>query len=286
MPCIMAKKPIDETTALAGAKSKSKPSSTDAERLLQFGAMGKAFSILETLTANDQPLSMAELARETGMTKPTAHRIITVLAELGFVERDHGKRGYVEGSRLIQFALDTLRATAPRNMRHTVLRTLSEETGETCNFGILAGAEVIYLDRVEANKPLGLRFEPGSIVPAHCSAIGKLLLSLETAEHSETLLRAMPLTRYTKNTITSIPALLDELARSREKEIGIDNEESIQGVVCVAVPVRAADGNMVGGVALSAPEARVSMEAALDLVPQLRKAAAKLGKTFAQGATR
>lgn len=198
----MTKKPPEDTKSLTKVRKIPGSAGKGSDRLLQFGAMGKAFSILETLTGNEQPLSMAELARETGMTKPTAHRIISVLAELGFVERDHGKRGYVEGSRLIQFALDTLRATAPRNMRHAVLRTLSDETGETCNFGILAGAEVIYLDRVEANKPLGLRFEPGSMVPAHCSAIGKLLLSLEQPERREVLLRAMPLTRYTKNTIT------------------------------------------------------------------------------------
>jgi DNA-binding IclR family transcriptional regulator len=226
---------------------------------------------------------MAELARETGMTKPTAHRIISVLAELGFVERDQGKRGYVEGSRLIQFALDTLKATAPRNMRHTVLRALSEETGETCNFGILVGAEVIYLDRVEAKWALGLRFEPGSQVPAHCSAIGKLLLSLEPPKRRKELLRAMPLTRYTERTITSVPAMLEALERIHEDEIGIDDQESIAGVVCIAVPVRAADGGTVGGIALSAPEARVSMEGALRLVPQLLRAAAMLGKTFSLG---
>jgi DNA-binding IclR family transcriptional regulator len=255
------------------------------EQLLKFGAMGKAFSILETLTGTSQPLSMAELARETGMTKPTAHRIITVLAELGFVERDQGKRGYVEGSRLIQFALDTLRATVPRNMRHTVLHALSEETGETCNFGILVGAEVIYLDRVEAKWPLGLRFEPGSQVPAHCSAIGKLLLSLEHGDRRNELLRAMPLTKYTERTITSVQAMLDDLERIQQNEIGIDNQESIKGMVCVAVPVRAADGGIVGGLAMSAPEARVSMEDALKLVPRIRQAAARLGKTFSLGPT-
>ncbi len=156
----------------------------------------------------------------------------------------------------------------------------------TCNFGILAGAEVIYLDRVEAKTPLGLRFEPGSLVPAHCSAIGKLLLSLEPVERREALLRAMPLNRYTKNTVTSVPALLKELEKTHRDEIGIDNEESIQGVVCVAVPVRAVDGGIVGGIALSAPEARIAMKNALRLVPQLRRAAAKLGKTFELGQSR
>lgn len=281
----MAKAKKTITSALAADVLTKRHQKEGDEQLLKFGAMGKAFSILETLTSTSQPLSMAELARETGMTKPTAHRIITVLAELGFVERDQGKRGYVEGSRLIQFALDTLKATVPRNMRHTVLHALSEETGETCNFGILVGAEVIYLDRVEAKWPLGLRFEPGSQVPAHCSAIGKLLLSFEHGDRRDELLRAMPLTKYTERTITSVQAMLDDLERIQQDEIGIDNQESIKGMVCVAVPVRAADGGVVGGLAMSAPEARVSMEDALKLVPQIRQAAARLGKTFSLGPT-
>ena len=271
-------------TRAASRPKRSEPAEGD-DPLLRFGAMGKAFSILQTLTLNTQPLSMAELARETGMTKPTAHRIISVLAELGFVERDHGKRGYVEGSRLIKFALDTLKATTRRSMRHTVLRALSEETGETCNFGIMTGAEVVYLDRVEAKQTLGLRFEPGSMVPVHCSAIGKLLLSLEPAERREELLRAMPLTRYTPWTLTSISALSEALDLIQLDEIGIDDQESIEGVVCIAVPVRAADGGIVGGLALSAPEARISLEDALQLVPQLRRAAAMMGKTFSLGMT-
>jgi DNA-binding IclR family transcriptional regulator len=97
------------------------------------------------------------------------------------------------------------------------------------------------------------------------------------------LLRAMPLTRYTPRTITSVPALLEELKRINQDQVGVDDRESIEGVVCIAVPVRAGDGAIVGGLALSAPEARVSMEAALRLVPQLRRAAVKLGKTFSIG---
>ena len=111
-----------------------------------------------------------------------------------------------------------------------------------------------------------------------------LLDQLHHQRRSE-LLRAMPLTRFTPYTITSIPALLEELERIHEDEIGIDDQESIEGVVCIAVPVRAADGGTVGGLALSAPEARVSIEEALRLVPQMRRAAAKLGKTFSLGPT-
>lgn len=251
--------------------------------LLQFGALGKAFSILEAITSSSKPLAMAELARVTGMSKPSAHRIVTLLAGLGFIERDHANRGYVEGPRLVTFALSTLRSGALRAVRHAILRALAEELGETCNFGVLAGSEVVYIDRVEAKWPLGIAFDVGTRVPAHCSAIGKLLLSLEDDERRRDLLRAMPLTDHTPNTITSPEALAEALSAIRAQETGFDDEEYIQGVVCVAVPVRAADGTLIGGIAVSAPRARLSLEQARAFVPRMRGAAERLGATFKSG---
>lgn len=255
-----------------------------ARDLTQLGAMGKAFSILEIIAAGRQPMSMTEIVRASGLTKPTAHRITTVLAEMGFIERDTLKRGFIEGPRLIKLSLDTLGAAAPRTLRHTILRSISEQVGETCNFGILVGSEVLYLDRVEAKWPLGLRLEAGSRVPAHCTAIGKLLLSQLPARERHQTIAAMPLARYTGRTLTDPQRLSEALDRIAVSRIGIDDQEFIDGVVCVAVPVAADDGQVVGCIAISAPEARVPLEQALKFIPRMRDAAARLGSTFKTGA--
>lgn len=271
--------------------SKSKPAgsasrvrgSKDSERLLQFGAMGKAFTILETVTGTDQPMSMAEIARLTGLTKPTVHRVITLLSEIGFLERDLSGRGYVEGPRLLSFALTTLRAASHRSLRHAILSGLSETLGETCNFGVLTGSEVVYLDRVEAKWPLGLRFESGSQVPAHCTAIGKLLLSLQPEAEREVILSAMPLTRYTSETITDQQALRVALEATAKSRIGTDDREFMSGVVCISVPVTTQSGQIVGGIAVSAPEARITLKEGLEFVPDMQSAAARLGETYEPG---
>jgi DNA-binding IclR family transcriptional regulator len=267
------------TTAPPGVPGRRERSHA-ARDLTQLGAMGKAFSILEVITAGRQPLSMAEIVRTSGLTKPTAHRITTVLAEMGFIERDTLKRGFIEGPRLIKLALDTLGAAAPRTLRHAILRSISEQVGETCNFGILVGSEVLYLDRVEANWPLGLRLEAGSRVPAHCTAIGKLLLSQLPPRERQQTIAAMPLARYTSRSLTDAQRLTAALDRIAATRIGIDDQEFIDGVVCVAVPVTADNGEVVGGIAISAPEARVPIEQALKFVPRMRDAAARLGSTF------
>src|SRR3546814_7940826 len=98
------------------------------------------------------------------------------------LKREPGGRRLIEGDRLVQLALKVLEAAAKRAPRHAILKSLSDAVGETCNLGVLAGHEMVYLDRVEAQWPLGLRFEPGSRVPLHCTAIGKMRSEEHTSE--------------------------------------------------------------------------------------------------------
>lgn len=246
--------------------------------------MGKALSVLDIISTSAGPVAISEIVRRSGLTKPTAHRITAMLADMGFIERDPERRGFVEGPRLITLALDTLRAAAPRSMRHAILRSLSEATGETCNFGVLSGAEVIYLDRVESKWPLGLRFEAGSRVPAHCTALGKLLISQLPAGERRAVAETVPLTRYTSRTITARDAFAQAIERARAERIGIDDQEFIEGVVCVSVPVVTKSGRVIGGIAMSAPEARFTLDDALGFVPLMRDAAGRLAATYEFGA--
>lgn len=236
--------------------------------------------LLELIAQARSPISMAELVRASGLTKPTAHRVTSVLADMGFIERDAWKRGYIEGPRLVKLALAALSAAAPRSMRHSILQSISESVGETCNFGILAGSEVVYLDRVEAKWPLGLRFEAGSRVPVHCTAIGKLLLSQMPGKERADMLAALPLTRYTSRTITDRQRLTSAIESIRQTGIGTDDQEFMDGVVCVSVPVIGPKGAVIGAIAVSAPEARASMEQLLKFSAIMREAAVRLAATF------
>jgi DNA-binding IclR family transcriptional regulator len=253
------------------------------EQLAELGVTGKAFSILEVISLNPEPTTMSEILRTTGMTKPTAHRIVNLLTDMGFLERDEFDRGFIEGDSLVGLAHRVLAAAAPRSLRHTILKSMSELVGETCNYGVLSGGEVIYLDRVEGKWPLGLRFDAGSRVPAHCTAIGKLMLSRLPEPELTATIEAMPRPSYAANTITDVDALLTVLAKIRRDGIGTDNQEFMHGVVCVAVPVIGEDGRSLGGIAISAPEARMTLNEMLGFVPQMKDAAARLSATYSRG---
>ncbi len=256
------------------------------EHLTELGVTGKTFSVLEVVSMNTEPTGMAEIIRVTGMTKPTAHRVVKALLEMGYLERDAQDRGFIEGVSLVSLAHRVLAASAPRSLRHSVLQGLSEQVGETCNFGVLSGGEVMYLDRVEAKWPLGLRFDAGSRVPAHCTAIGKLLLSSLDDRDLEVLIETMPLSSYTSSTITDKRALKAALKDIRRDGIGTDDQEFMSGVVCVAVPVRGDDGRVLGGIAMSAPEARMTLNEVLGFVPQMKQTAERLAATYRRGVER
>jgi len=261
----------------------------DAERheqLAGLGVTGKAFSVLEVVSRNPEATRMAEIIRGTGMTKPTAHRVVNMLLEMGFLERDDLGNGFIEGAGLVDLAHRTLAAAAPRSLRHSILEGISVQVGETVNFGVLSGSEVIYLDRVEAKWPLGLRFDAGSRVPAHCTAIGKLLLSRMPDSDLRALIESMPRPAYTANTIIDVEPLLSMLENIRRDGIGTDDQEFMHGVVCVSVPVVDEDGRCFGGIAISAPEARMTLHQILTHVPQMRKAAENLAATYRRGSNR
>ncbi len=247
------------------------------------GAVPKALRVLEVVAARRRPLAIAEIAAALDMPQPTVHRIVGTLEKLGFIGREPGKRRIVEGTRFVNLGLNVLQAAATNGTRHALLAALARKTGESCNLGVMAGGNVVYIDRVESHWPLGLRFEPGSRVPLHCTAIGKLMLSRLSEPALEAHLAAGALTRYTATTITDARKLKAELARIRRQEYSIDDQEFMSGVVCIAVPVNGPRGSGVcAGLAISAAEARLTLAGIKRFLPDLRAAATKLARSLVE----
>jgi DNA-binding IclR family transcriptional regulator len=152
--------------------------------------------------------------------------------------------------------------------------------GETCNFTTMSGTEVLYLDRVETRWPLRLHLEPGSRVPLHSTASGKLFLANLPPDRRRRLLETLPLTTDTPSTITSIVRLEEECATILRRGYSTDNEEFLLGLIAVAVPVTTPSGGMVAAIACHAPCARMPLRDAVARLPEMREAARKIGATF------
>ena len=241
----------------------------------------RLFDLLEILAREARPLTLAETVAASGWPKPSVHRLLTQLEGGGLLAREPDGRRYALAPRLLRLAEATLTGSTQQGVRHAVLRQLVADIGESCNLTTLSGVEVVYLDRIESAFPLQLHLRPGTRVPVHCSASGKLILAHMPPRQRAELLDGLPLTRYTASTLTSSAALEDEFVRIRKVGYAVDAEEFVDGLVCAAVPVFSSDGRHVRcAVALQAPVARMTLAQAIEKVRRLNTAAQALARTL------
>ncbi|KAB2912266.1 MAG: IclR family transcriptional regulator [Hyphomicrobiaceae bacterium] len=243
-------------------------------------AAARALAILEAVSRSPEPVSAVELSPRLDLPKPTVHRLMLLLEDAGFLQREPGSKRFITGHRLMAMSLEALINAPNRAERHAVLQALVDEIQETCNLTILVGNEVVYLDRVECHWPLRTHFHVGSRVPAHCTASGKLFLGLMPAAKRSRLLRLVPLKKYTDKTLVDPARIETELKEVRAKGIGVDVEEFISGLIGLAVPVVDRRERICATVAMHAPTQRVTAERMWDFVPALQRAAKAIGKTL------
>jgi len=255
------------------------PERSRRDPALESSSTLKALAVLEALVQAGRAVSLGDLMEATRLPKPSLHRTLALFEEGGFVRREPAGRGYAVGPRLASLGLAILTHDSVATLRHAILRELVQAVGETCNLAMLRRGEVTYLDRVEAEWALRLHLPVGATIPAHCSASGKLLIAAMPAEQRSALIDTMPLQRFTPHTIADRALLEKELDRILAAGFAVDDEEYVTGVACVAVPVRV-NGDAVAAVAVHAATARLPLQAALDLVPRLTEAAARIAPTF------
>ncbi|MDZ5460375.1 IclR family transcriptional regulator [Azohydromonas lata] len=235
----------------------------------------RLLALLEVIAARSEVFSLQTLVEETGVPKPTLHRMLQQLESAGMLQREGDGRHYSTGVRLRRLAEQLLLNDTRHGARHAVLRQLVAEVGESCNITALSGSEVLYLDRVETPAPLRFYLHPGSRVPVHCSASGKLFLAQMGTAQRRRLLANVPLESYTPHTLTDFDRLEAELERVKAQGYALDEEEFLPGLRCIAVLV-GTSGRSNMGVAIQAPSMRMDGAKALQYLPALQRAAAAL----------
>jgi len=240
----------------------------------------RALLLLEIIAKAEEPPTLGELMASLELPKATTHRFAALLERLGFVQRTMDGKRYAIGPRLSALAMDTMRHSFQLAPRRAILAGLVRAIGETCNITMLDGTELIYLDRVESDWPLQIRLKIGSRVPLHCTASGKLFLSLAPVSLRQALFVSGPLHRHTPHTIVEPAKLEAELDKIRGTGIGIDNEEFIEGMTAVAVPVLDSKGIICATVAVHGPTVRLPLPRAIGLAPALLQAARAIEATF------
>lgn len=220
-------------------------------------SLDRAMEVFEYLSTTPGT-TLSELSADTGQAPATAYRILVTLQARGLVEFDPGPQLWHIGPRAFVIGARYLRRTSLVERARPVLRRLMEATGETANLGIARDGDVLFVSQVETHASIRAFFPPGTLSPMHASGIGKAILSQLSPERRRALLPPSALQAFTGRTLTDHERLDADLAIAHARGFAIDDEEKTEGMRCIAAPVFDLHGEVVAGVSVSGPSARVS----------------------------
>jgi DNA-binding IclR family transcriptional regulator len=160
------------------------------------------------------------------------------------------------------------------------LKEVAAEVGETVNYAVPGSSGMNYLDRVETDWPFRIQLPIGTSVPFHCTASGKTFLSSLATAKRNALVASLELTKRTEHTIHDPDHLLQELKTIRKQGYALDQEEFINGMIAIAVPVTDPAGRFIAGLAYHGPTQRMSLKEAVEKKRILHDAADKLSRTL------
>ncbi|WP_018700887.1 IclR family transcriptional regulator [Amorphus coralli] len=234
--------------------------------------------VMEAVAAAGVPVTPTQINQAIGLPKPTIHRLFATLEEEGFLQRDIDGRSYAPGRRAREMAGGILSSLRLRTARLAILTRLAAGIGETCNISLPERDEMIYLERVETAWPLRIQLPVGTRVPFYCTSSGKMYLSSLPNRHLDRYLAAARLEPRTPNSITDPDRLRAALLQIRADGFATDDEEFMEGMIALAVPVRDTNGRLFATLSFHAPTQRFDIARAKDHLPQLRAAAEELSR--------
>ena len=240
------------------------------------GVLGKVVQILEQLGRAPGGLLLRELVTLTSINKSTAYRFLAQLESVGYVFRD-SYGFYMVGPRLAALgAVLTCQAILARASQRA-LEQVWARTGETVNLAILDGHEILYLSVVASRHSCRVVSEVGTRRPLYCTALGKAILAYLCPEQQRTILSVILFERFTPQTIGSEKDLKTDLVNIRRRNYALDDEETVRGARCVAVPILNRDHKVVAGISISGPVVRVGKRDIAEFAILLQEAANEIG---------
>src|ERR1700720_693279 len=224
-------------------------------------SLGRAFAILEEVARHRDGIGLAELSKLVGLHNSTTFHLAKTMVSLGYLRQEKETKRYRVGRPLFALAASALDEIEMVNVATPILEELSRETGESAHFAVRMGDAVVVIARTSGPGAFQLTDRVGVVRPAHCTALGKIILAALRPDQLKRFLERVELTPSTKKSITDPNVLLREIAEVRRSAIAIDDGEFNLEVRCVAVPVKDFTGQTVGALGISGPIWRLSIQA-------------------------
>lgn len=239
----------------------------------QVRALERALQILGAFTLDRPELSLSELAVMADLAPSTALRLLSILVDYGYVERSTETDRYRLGVGMFERGSIYIQTTTIESQAHAPLVALARECNQTASLAILDRGEIVHIAVVSPDRPIRYYAPVGQREMAHCTGLGKVLLSGVDEESLGEIVAQRGLPGRTDRTITTIGALRSHLEQVRRQGYAIDNEESVIGLRCVAAPILDDRNRTVAAVSASGAAAEFGELAIPDLLRAVKQTA-------------
>jgi len=258
------------------SRAAAPPRAADPDYML---SLERGLAVIRAFGAGRGTLTVAEVAREVGISRAAARRCLHTLSVLGYASGANG--AYELGPSVLTLGYAYLASTPAARVAQPILERVTDRLHESCSLAVLDGDDIVYIARSATRRILSIGLTVGSRLPAYCTSMGRVLLAALPAEDLTGRLARLVPERHTPKTIVQKRPLRAEIERVRERGFAIVDEELELGLRSIAVPVRRAGDRVVAAVNVGVHAARftpATMER--DFLPVLQAAAAEIGRSI------
>lgn len=218
----------------------------------------RACGILKSLSGERGAFKLSELAGLLHLDRSTAYRILLSLENCGMVERNEKTGEYSLGLGAFEIGSAYLRRVDLVEVAKPIMADLAQKIQETVHLAVLSETEILYLDKVDSPRSVGVISKLGQRGPVYCTALGKVLLANLPPQDRARILAQIRFQPFTPRTITSRRKLVEELNRVHRQGYAQDFREIEEDVECIAAPIRDHLGNVVAALSVSGPQKKIS----------------------------
>jgi len=222
-------------------------------------------------------MSLSEMARRIGVSRSSAFRLVHTLQRLGYLEREDETKNYRLGARVMSLGYSFLASKDIAELARPDLQRLRTQTRCSTHLGIIDGAEVIYIARFAAHKPVSAMIAVGARVPAHATTMGRIILAYKPAAYVREHFGGRPLAKFSDQTPATLEALAGMLEADRHRGYVISHSNFEAGIASIAAPLFDSKGEVIAAINVSTPENAIDVERFdSDVCDALRAAARRI----------
>ena len=241
-------------------------------------SLDRGLLILETVGKSKTPVTLGQLTDLLGIDRSSAFRLANTLKRRGFLSNSSVGKDYILGPSVWRLSRQYDWSKMLATIAHEHLNSLANATNETAHLALREGRKALFIDHVATNQVIAISGQTGELVPLYCTSHGKALIADLDETGLRTLFGGEKLESFTRQTIVSISDLAENCRKIRTRGYATDEGEFIEGVRCLAAPIRNRQGTVIASIGISAPKSRFPAQKDTEYAARVTQIAREIGK--------